>query len=177
MVHCGFVLFDCPLKSSTCATVAQLKENDFQVKIITGDNPYTACEIARQCGIVPRDREVLVLSEDSDGCARRSGLIVACCSGRAWRSSAASSPSRTARRVCRRSPRATRSRLSVGGVCGGDPQAATSCTARPCWRMWCRTRRCSRACRRSRRGSSSERRRRRARTASCAATAPTTWRR
>ena len=66
LVHCGFLLFDCPLKSSTRATVAQLEANDFAVKIITGDNPYTACEIARRCGIVPADREVLVLGEDAD---------------------------------------------------------------------------------------------------------------
>ena len=82
LAHCGFLLFDCPLKSTTCATVRQLEENDFQLKIITGDNPYTACEIARQCGIVPREREVLVLGEDADGCAEGAGFIVACCTGR-----------------------------------------------------------------------------------------------
>lgn len=108
LVHCGFLLFDCPLKSSTRATVAQLEANDFAVKIITGDNPYTACEIARRCGIVPADREVLVLGEDADGCGRGCALTVACCTGRAWRSSAGSSLSRIVPSPSGNSPRATR---------------------------------------------------------------------
>ena len=52
LTFCGFLLFDCPLKSSTRSTVQALIDNRYRVKIITGDNPYTACEIAKQCGII-----------------------------------------------------------------------------------------------------------------------------
>ena len=62
MEFCGFLLFDCPLKSTTQSTVQSLLANRYLVKIITGDNPFTACEIARQCGILPSDRPVLVLA-------------------------------------------------------------------------------------------------------------------
>ena len=63
----GFLLFDCPLKSTTRSTVSELIQNKYQVKIITGDNAYTACEIARQCGIIEREHEVLILNEDHQG--------------------------------------------------------------------------------------------------------------
>lgn len=47
--------------------MSELIQNKYQVKIITGDNAYTACEIARQCGIVEHEREVLILNEDRQG--------------------------------------------------------------------------------------------------------------
>ena len=59
---CGFLLFDCPLKTTTQSTVKSLLDSRFLVKIITGDNPYTACEIARECGIISQAQDVLVLS-------------------------------------------------------------------------------------------------------------------
>lgn len=58
------MLFDCPLKTATLPTVRELEANRFSVRIITGDNPYTACEIAKKCGIVNEDVSVLVLTED-----------------------------------------------------------------------------------------------------------------
>lgn len=47
--------------------MSELIQNKYQVKIITGDNAYTACEIARQCGIIEREHEVLILNEDHQG--------------------------------------------------------------------------------------------------------------
>lgn len=67
MTHCGFLLFDCPLKTTTVSTVTNLKSNNFNVKIITGDNAYTACEIAREASIFDREVHVLLLSETTNG--------------------------------------------------------------------------------------------------------------
>ena len=58
------MLFDCPLKTATQSTVEDLLANHFRVRIITGDNPYTACEIARKCGIVDESAPMLLLNED-----------------------------------------------------------------------------------------------------------------
>ena len=64
LIFAGFMLFDCPLKTATLPTERELEANRFSVRIITGDNPYTACEIAKKCGIVNEDVSVLVLTED-----------------------------------------------------------------------------------------------------------------
>ena len=64
LTFAGFMLFDCPLKTPTVPTVHELEANRFSVKIITGDNPYTACEIAKKCGIVEEEAKVFVLNED-----------------------------------------------------------------------------------------------------------------
>lgn len=74
MTFCGFLLFDCPLKSSTRSTVQSLIDNRYRVKIITGDNPYTACEIAKQCGIIPASSEVLVLASSPVQLLRAPGV-------------------------------------------------------------------------------------------------------
>ena len=75
LAFCGFLLFNCPLKSTTRSTVQALLENRYRVKIITGDNPYTACEIAKQCGIVAPASEVLVLASSPAKWDSRSPLI------------------------------------------------------------------------------------------------------
>lgn len=64
LTFAGFMLFDCPLKTATQSTVEDLLANHFRVRIITGDNPYTACEIARKCGIVEESAPMLLLNED-----------------------------------------------------------------------------------------------------------------
>ncbi|KNB45779.1 putative cation-transporting ATPase [Blastocystis sp. subtype 4] len=85
LTFAGFMLFDCPLKTPTVPTVHELEANRFSVKIITGDNPYTACEIAKKCGIVEEEAKVLVLNEDvkglyweeihQDGCVRKESFL------------------------------------------------------------------------------------------------------
>ena len=67
MTHCGFLIFDCPLKTTTVSTVSDLRANNFNVKIITGDNAYTACEIAREATIFDQEARVLLLNESKDG--------------------------------------------------------------------------------------------------------------
>ncbi|CAG8757829.1 3987_t:CDS:2, partial [Acaulospora morrowiae] len=55
----GFLIFTCPLKEDAVSTIQMLNESSHRVVMITGDNPLTACHIAREVDIV--DREVLIL--------------------------------------------------------------------------------------------------------------------
>ncbi|KAG1707992.1 hypothetical protein DVH05_028681 [Phytophthora capsici] len=47
----GFLVLDCPLKDDTKRTIRELMVSKHQVTMVTGDNPLTACDVARQVGI------------------------------------------------------------------------------------------------------------------------------
>ena len=55
----GFLVLQCPLKDDAISSVRMLNDSSHRVVMITGDNPLTACHVARQVEIV--DREVLIL--------------------------------------------------------------------------------------------------------------------
>lgn len=59
LIFAGFLIFSCPLKPDAKATVIELNESSHRVVMITGDNPLTACHVAKEVEIV--DREILVL--------------------------------------------------------------------------------------------------------------------
>ena len=43
----------------------QLQAASLRVRVITGDNAFTAAEIARECGILRRERALWLLKEDA----------------------------------------------------------------------------------------------------------------
>jgi len=45
---CGFAAFDSGIKPDTLETMKELVESDHKVMMITGDNPLTACHVARE---------------------------------------------------------------------------------------------------------------------------------
>ncbi|KAE9006000.1 putative manganese-transporting ATPase [Phytophthora fragariae] len=47
----GFLILDCPLKDDTKRTIRELMVSKHKVTMVTGDNPLTACDVARQVGI------------------------------------------------------------------------------------------------------------------------------
>src|SRR5690606_8214263 len=55
----GFLILHCPLKDDAKKTVRMLNESSHRVVMITGDNPLTACHVAREVEII--DREALIL--------------------------------------------------------------------------------------------------------------------
>lgn len=56
----GFVLFRNMLKEDTAAAIAELKEGDTRVVMITGDTALTGVFIARQCGMIGAGQKVLL---------------------------------------------------------------------------------------------------------------------
>jgi len=58
---CGFLIFECPLKSDSKVSIEILTESSHKVLMITGDNPLTASEVASTLGIT--SHPVLVLEK------------------------------------------------------------------------------------------------------------------
>ncbi|XP_073242423.1 endoplasmic reticulum transmembrane helix translocase-like [Porites lutea] len=56
----GFVVIACPLKSDSKAAIKQIQESSHHLTMITGDNPLTACHVARELRLTRR--EIVVLS-------------------------------------------------------------------------------------------------------------------
>lgn len=55
----GFIVFHCPLKSDAIETIEMLNESSHRCVMITGDNPLTACHVAKEVAITTK--EVLIL--------------------------------------------------------------------------------------------------------------------
>ncbi|KAL2066314.1 hypothetical protein VTL71DRAFT_2385 [Oculimacula yallundae] len=62
----GFLVLHCPLKDDAKKSVQMLNESSHRVVMITGDNPLTACHVAREVEIVDRDVLILDAPEHDD---------------------------------------------------------------------------------------------------------------
>lgn len=60
----GFIVFHCPLKSDAIETIAMLNDSSHRCVMITGDNPLTACHVAKEVAIT--EKEVLILDAPED---------------------------------------------------------------------------------------------------------------
>lgn len=60
----GFLIFHCPLKKDTADAIFELQESMHRVVMITGDNPLTACFVARKLTILRRPILILGCTED-----------------------------------------------------------------------------------------------------------------
>mmetsp|Transcript_2561 Transcript_2561/g.3502 ORF Transcript_2561/g.3502 Transcript_2561/m.3502 type:complete len:519 (-) Transcript_2561:897-2453(-) len=61
----GLLVYDCPLKDDTAKCISQLQASQHQVVIVTGDNPLTACDVAKQLRICERPHQkMLILQVD-----------------------------------------------------------------------------------------------------------------
>lgn len=60
----GFIVFHCPLKDDAIETIKMLNESSHRSIMITGDNPLTACHVAKEVNITTK--EVLILDAPED---------------------------------------------------------------------------------------------------------------
>lgn len=65
LIFAGFLVFTCPLKEDARESLKELNESSHRCIMITGDNPLTACHVAREVYIV--EREVLILDAKEGG--------------------------------------------------------------------------------------------------------------
>ncbi|KAG0237008.1 hypothetical protein BGW41_000300 [Actinomortierella wolfii] len=64
LIFAGFLVFHCPLKDDSVQAIKMLNESSHRCVMITGDNPLTACHVARQVDIVNRDVLIMDIKED-----------------------------------------------------------------------------------------------------------------
>jgi cation-transporting ATPase 13A1 len=68
MIFAGFLMLNCPLKEDTKHIIHDLLFAQHQIMMITGDNALTACEVARQVGILDATKQqTLVCSKETVG--------------------------------------------------------------------------------------------------------------
>lgn len=60
----GFIVFHCPLKDDAVETIKMLNESSHRCVMITGDNPLTACHVAKEVEITTKDVLILDAPED-----------------------------------------------------------------------------------------------------------------
>ncbi|ORX58242.1 cation-transporting ATPase [Hesseltinella vesiculosa] len=66
LTFAGFIVFTCPLKDDAIECIKELNESSHRCVMITGDNPLTACAVAKDVAIVERDVLIVDKEEGSD---------------------------------------------------------------------------------------------------------------
>lgn len=70
----GFIVFHCPLKSDAIETIEMLNESSHRCVMITGDNPLTACHVAKEVAITTKNVLILDFPEEHHGASDEENL-------------------------------------------------------------------------------------------------------
>lgn len=71
----GFIVFHCPLKDDAIETIKMLNESSHRCVMITGDNPLTACHVAKQVAITTKDVLILDAPEEHHNVSDHHDLV------------------------------------------------------------------------------------------------------
>lgn len=67
LIFAGFIVFHCPMKPDAVKTIHMLNESSHRSVMITGDNPLTACHVAKEVGITCKPVFILDIPEKKNG--------------------------------------------------------------------------------------------------------------
>jgi cation-transporting ATPase 13A1 len=71
----GFIVFHCPLKDDAIETINMLNESSHRCVMITGDNPLTACHVAKEVAITTKDVLILDAPEEHHEVSESENLV------------------------------------------------------------------------------------------------------